>query len=46
MENAAMGFIAAFLKNGGFYGKNNSGNDIKIEASTNGKNVTITLIRI
>lgn len=26
--------------------KNNSGNDIKIEASTNGKNVTITLIRI
>ena len=27
MENAAMGFIAAFLKNGGFYGKNNSGND-------------------
>ena len=22
-----MGFIAAFLKNGGFYGKNNSGND-------------------
>ena len=26
--------------------KNNSGNDIKIEASTNGKNVTISLIRI